>query len=187
MMTGATGQAPAVTDLDAVIAAADSRHAHHEAGHAVAAVARGGFLVEIVLPEVDWSSDDIDADAPGYARHQTKPVNAPFVTFAGPWAEARWSVEHDPEIDSLDDALDYAWINQSDGDGERYDGFVNALDEVAASIGLSPVGRAWEWEWRDELDELWPAVCAVAAALLAGEVVTHERVQAAVDAVTVST
>jgi hypothetical protein len=41
--------------------------------------------------------------------------------------------------------------------------------------------RDWEYEWSDELDLLWPAVCEVAALLIDGQPVTHDDVLAAVE------
>lgn len=46
--------------------ASDIRHAHHEAGHAVAAVHRGGFVQEVQLAGDD--PDDI-----GYVKHWSSP------------------------------------------------------------------------------------------------------------------
>ncbi len=93
-------------DRAAIIANAETRIAHHEAGHAVAAVARGGELLSITLGKVDWDGDP-ELDEPGGCRHISDPRNAPFVTFAGPWAEARWQTTQDPAL-SLDEALDTA-------------------------------------------------------------------------------
>ena len=166
-------------DRDAVIAAAASRLAHHEAGHAVAAVARGGYLVEIFLGEVDWTTDGGD-DVPGHTRHQTKPVNAPFVTYAGPWATAKWTVENDPDVDDFDNALEYAWDDAADGDALKYGGAVDQLNEFAQQLGLGWVGAAWEADWHWELEELWPVICEIAALLLRGETVTHDDVMTSI-------
>jgi hypothetical protein len=47
------------------------------------------------------------------------------------------------------------------------------LEAFAAQLGFgSCVGRFWEAEWGDELDDLWPAIEAVAAMLVSGETVT---------------
>lgn len=90
------------TDITAAIAAqSDSRHAHHEAGHAVAVVHRGGELRSVRLGKVDWSSTGLDADEPGETHHRGRYENEPFVTFAGPWAEAMWSADNDPDIDDI--------------------------------------------------------------------------------------
>lgn len=84
---------------------------------------------------------------------------------------------------TYEEALEYAWGDNADGDTEKYDNRVAVLDGVAAQLGFSRVGRAWELEWADELELLWPAVCEVAAMLVRGEAVTHEKVLTAIDRV----
>ena len=53
--------------LAAVSARATARHAHHEAGHAVAVIVRGGTLLGVWL----GSTDDDSADIQGTTRHDT--------------------------------------------------------------------------------------------------------------------
>ena len=167
----------------AVSADTTARSAHHEAGHAVAAVFRGGELLAVHLGHVDWSTFDNSADRPGETHHRTRREVQPFVTFAGPWATARWTVEHDPEVDDFDQALELAWNDQYDGDGAKYRARVEKLTLAAAQLGFPSVGRycPWEYEWTQELDLLWPAVCEVAALLIDGQPVTHDDVLAAVE------
>src|SRR6201997_4156082 len=101
------GYGDPVTDpavVATVAARAMARHAHHEAGHAVAAGAAGGQLVDVFLGVVDWSTCDDGADTAGGTVHCTAWEHQPFVTFAGPWAEATWVVENDPEVSDFDDA-----------------------------------------------------------------------------------
>lgn len=59
--------------------------AHHEAGHAVAAVMRGGS---------ELTSVSVDRDRPGHgiAWSRLHLWDRPFVIWAGPWAEARMLV-----------------------------------------------------------------------------------------------
>jgi hypothetical protein len=152
--------------------AATARHAHHEAGHAVAAVAAGGELVEVFLGSADWSTEDDGADSLGGTVHRTADEALPFVTFAGPWAEAMWTVEHDSDVDNFRDALEYAWDNNS-GDTNKYESRVVALDGFAASLGFGAVGRSWESEWCDELESLWPVIRQVAGLLVDGVDVDH--------------
>ena len=180
--------------LAALIAAANSRQAHHEAGHAVAVVHRGGHLVEVYLGTVeDWTDRRNRPPNPGSAEtggatvHRTRLEHQPFCTFAGPWAEARWSVENEPEVHDLVEALGYAWENSYDGDGAKYEGRIETLTNIAADLGFSVIARVWESEWIEELDELWPAVCEVAESLLAGETVTHDTIHAALDRIEPST
>ncbi|MGE5696258.1 MAG: hypothetical protein ACM4D3_13810 [Candidatus Sericytochromatia bacterium] len=80
---------PAV--VAAVSASATARHAHHEAGHSVAAVARGGTLIRASLGNADCSTLDDSADTSGGTVHRTEYADQPFVTFTGPWAEAMWT------------------------------------------------------------------------------------------------
>jgi hypothetical protein len=163
--------------LAAIDARATSRHAHHEAGHAVAAVAKGGTLLGVWLGTTDWSTPDGSADTPGGTLHETAWGEQPFATFAGPWAEARWSLQPD-DIDYIDEALELAWLDNNEADYTKYE---SRVDELAARFVSNPIERAWEAEWIDELELLWPAVCEVAAILVDGQSVTHEDVLAAVD------
>jgi hypothetical protein len=107
-MNTASIREPDPARVAAVEARARSRQAHHEAGHAVAAVARGGKLIAVWLGTVDWSKDS-SADTPGGTRHRTPSAGQPFVTFAGPWAGAMWTVEHDDDVDDFYEALESAW------------------------------------------------------------------------------
>ena len=97
-----TQGAPNPARVAAVEAHAAARHAHHEAGHAVAAVARGGELVDVFLGTAYWSIVDSTADTPGGTVHRAAWAAQPFVTFAGPWAEARWTVENDPDVAGIE-------------------------------------------------------------------------------------
>jgi hypothetical protein len=93
-----------------------------------------------------------------------------------------WTVEHEPDVDNLEEALDYAWDN-ADGDSAKYQDRIEELSTIAAGLGFSPLGRAWEYEWLDELEPLWRAVCAVAALLMDCQSVTHDQVLAAIKSV----
>jgi hypothetical protein len=77
--------------------------AHHEAGHAVAAlVCRGGKLISITI--------DPPPKHPEYAGDTNVKVERPpdlhFAVYAGPWAEARSQWTRD-NLDSLDDEDDH--------------------------------------------------------------------------------
>jgi hypothetical protein len=183
MTESTNSDAPDPAWVAAVSACATARNAHHEAGHAVAAVARGGELRDLYLGTVDWSTVDDSADTPGGTVHRTAWQDQPFVTFAGPWAEATWVVEHEPDSDSFDDALACAWDENADGDTDKYESRVDLLDAAAAEFGFNPIGRAWEAAWADELEGSWPAICEVAALLIDGHPVSHETVHAAIQRV----
>jgi hypothetical protein len=182
----------------ALVAAAEAlataRHAHHEAGHAVAAVFAGGTLKDGWPGAADWSTDDTSADTPGGTRHHTPWELQPFVTFAGPFAEAMWTLEHDDDIDDFYEALEYAWQDKSDGDIDDFyeaawqdnsDGdiakYESRVDELAVRFESDSIARAWELDWLDDLERLWSAVREVAAMLINGQPVTHQAVEAAVD------
>jgi hypothetical protein len=169
--------------LAEVAARATARIAHHEAGHTVAAVARGGTLRDVYLGSVaDWSNPD-SAETPGGTVHRTAWKDQPFVTFAGPWAEAMWMVENDPEVEMYE-ALEYVWVENGDGDTAKYESRVDELNTAASEFGFgNNVGRCWEVDWSDELSELWPVIQQVAALLIDGQTVTHDTVQAAIEGV----
>lgn len=168
--------------IAAIAARAASRHAHHEAGHAVAAVARGGILEAIVLGTAEWTRLDDYADTPGWTRHVSAPAHQPFVTYAGPWAEAMWEFENEPGSEDFCEILLLAWAENSDGDTAKYERTVASLEQIAKALGLGGVvGRAWEQDWEQELDDLWPVICEIAMALECGEAVSHERIVEAIE------
>jgi hypothetical protein len=129
-----------------------ARHAHHEAGHAVAAVAVGSELIEVFLGTVDWSTSDnpqihgrllMTRQIHRVARvHRTDFALQPFVPFAGPWAEARWVLHNDSAVADMSEALGYAWDDNTDGDTEKYKKRAAALESAAAQLGFAPIGRA---------------------------------------------
>jgi len=161
-----------------------ARTAHHEAGHAVAAVMRGGRLISVSLGQIDWDSKDWSWDQQAETHHSSRLENQPFVTFAGPWAQAKWMLENDPDIDTFDEAIQCAWEENPDGDGEKYESFVGALETFGSQFGFYSIGRSWQLDWSDELETIWPAIQEIAALLIAGETVTHLHVVDAIDRVT---
>lgn len=147
------------------------RHAMHEAGHAVAAVHRGGH-VQLVRLTAD------DPDRAGFVRHLSSTANQPFVCFAGPWAEARWAVMTREEPGMVQ-ALQAAWDENIGGDTDQYHGLIDQLQATADALGLGPVGCAWETDWEEELEEMWDWIRCVAADLLNGVEMSHEWIVAA--------
>jgi hypothetical protein len=159
----------------AVATRATSRGAHRLAGNAVAAVVRGGTLTDVHLGYTDWSTSDDSDDIPGEVHHQTDFADWPFVTFAGLWAEAMWTVENDPDVDDLAEALEYVWADGC-ADTAKYDERVQALTDLAEKLGLPLTEHVWEADWIDELEPLWGAVCEVAALLIGGNPVTQNTI-----------
>lgn len=139
---------------------ATARSAHHEAGHAVATVYRGGQLVSITLAD-DWHKPEtIDWDSPaGNTRTRQDQSMVPFTSFAGPWAEAVWAVQFDPDEEGIefDDILFYAYDDE---------------------LGVGDDSREWDNQWMAELEFLWPAIGTVAQWLIDGETVTHDDISA---------
>jgi hypothetical protein len=65
-------------------------NAHHEAGHAVAVVLRGGVVDHIALGDpTDDGLLDADRELIGRTRHTPARAEQSFVAFAGPWAQWR--------------------------------------------------------------------------------------------------
>jgi hypothetical protein len=177
---------PAV--IAAVKANATRRNAHYQAGHAVAAVARGGHVLEVCLGTADWSTFDTSGDTNAYTHHVTEWRHRAFVTFAGPCAEAMWTRHGERDGESKEpmtmdpdfwEVLDDLRLINMDFDNDDYQSQVALLEKEAAQIGFSPNDR--ESYWVDELEALWPAICEVAAMLIDGEQVRHEDIRAAVD------
>lgn len=165
-----------MTDWLAPLAESERRStAHHEAGHAVTAVARGGTF--------DGFTIEATAARDGWVHVMHDPVHRDFVTFAGPWAEARAEWTGRP-LDGVNEAgLTFhdcirGILRCSDSDLRSYapelDHFALALDETA-SDELIPLAR--DDSWYGELETLWPTMAIVAEMALRGDEVTTERVR----------
>lgn len=72
------------------------RAAWHEAGHAVAHLMRGGG-------ELHRIDIDEQTHGNGYTAGRAKPCDLGFITYAGPWAEARYLWLVGPDEDDLDE------------------------------------------------------------------------------------
>jgi excisionase family DNA binding protein len=158
--------------------------AHHEAGHAVAAVMRGGGeLVSITIEPTD--------EYAGHTQTRLKPWSddAAFVTYAGPWAEARfqWPLPtlHGDDDDgcTFEDYIIAAFLNNIDGDGKQYR---DDLDRERQGYGkhydrLVNVARREQFWSTRELEGVWPVMQSVAALLLAGDTVDHDVVDGLLD------
>jgi hypothetical protein len=155
-----------VTDADRIAAYVQRRRieiAHHEAGHAVAAVLCGGTVHHLKLA-VDLSDAgllDPDRELIGVTRLTSASRDAPFVSFAGPWAQWR----HGTETGSDDYDTDLSdWLHLDDEITGRDDphGDYTAMDFDNLSDELIDV-------WTRELERLWPMIAAVAALALDGQ------------------
>ena len=156
--------------------------AHHEAGHAVAAVMRGGSSLRSI---------DMENAHNGHATtwHRSKPVDAPFIAYAGPWAEARYQWPDAIPLDGLDDegltfddhvagvmlqqSEDAAAVAPNDA---QYRAFRQSVADMSANppphydeLVRSVEGSGPYDVWQRELVRAWPAIQAVAARLVAGD------------------
>jgi hypothetical protein len=140
----------------------------HEAGHAVAALMRGsGELRSITIEPTP--------DHLGYTGFRGKPCDMAFVTYAGPWSEARaqWPM---PTIDgrdddelTFDDYLSGAWLRNASGDGVDYRRAQNA-DNALFGAQFADLSRVREEAWHSELESRWPVIRELAEMLLSGPV-----------------
>lgn len=138
----------------------------------------GGELLSVTI--------EPGGDYLGRTWHRTKvcaPGDRMFVTFAGPWAEARcqWPLPsldgEDTEGAIFDDYLLAAWMRAADGDHDVYEDMrahdVGDRIVIAEHLGITP-GELRDREergWADELEQAWPVIQQVAGMLLAGETV----------------
>jgi hypothetical protein len=148
------------------------RTAHHEAGHAVAAVMRGGDVHHLKLGDpTDAGLLDVDRESIGVTRNTSDSWNVPFVAFAGPWAQWR----HRKETGETEDwDLVWDWLDAGSDNGWDPLGDYTLMDYdnlTEAQIAL----------WIEELEPHWPAIVAVAAIALAGDPVNTEVVEALID------
>jgi hypothetical protein len=156
--------------------------AHHEAGHAVAHVVRGGYVREI------WTTHDLEnpelRTLGGTWGEGTPDQHRAFTAFAGCWAETTWRKRKLNEDFHL--ALTRTWHVQAGGaDVARYQEFRNYVDEPYRPPELHECWPGhpclWEAEWGPELTRLWPAIDNVAEHLLNHQsVVTHDTIDNAV-------
>lgn len=147
--------------------------AHHEAGHAVAAVLRGGDVHHLKLGDpTDAGLLDADRELVGAARVTLDPGDVPFMAFAGPWAEWRLGTETG---ETADWDLVWDWLD-CDSAGMMCDplsdySLMDYDNLTEAQIAL----------WVKELGPQWPAIVAVAAVALAGDPVNTEVVKALIE------
>jgi hypothetical protein len=163
-------------------ATADQRSvtAHHEAGHAVAVVMRGGGELKSIT--IDATDTYL-----GYTGYRGKPSDTAFIAFAGPWAEARyqWPLPsregEDGDGLTFDDHVVAAFLcNTDDSNAHR-----KAVKADKALIGpeFAHLVDNREAVWSDELERSWPAICELAEMLIAGQAVTDAHVRATLAAI----
>ncbi|MGX9297740.1 M50 family metallopeptidase [Tsukamurella paurometabola] len=156
--------------------------AHHEAGHAIAAVMRGGSSLRSVT---------IDLNQPGHGLtlHRSAPWDFGFIAYAGPWAEARflWGERPFDERDEDDcDFSDYVvgvLVNQPD-DAAVWRAWRNDPVQVAVRREMDRHGLDSQPEdiWHYELESVWPQIQTLAHRIRAGEAVTDDEVRELKDA-----
>ncbi|MDA2895268.1 hypothetical protein PDG61_30465 [Mycolicibacterium sp. BiH015] len=87
-------------------------------------------------------------------------------------------IEHDADVDDIDEALDYAWEwDMADGDPECDAAlYIRRFVELSERTGFSAESRLWEIAWEEELEGLWSVICEVGTSMLSGPV-THAGVE----------
>lgn len=127
--------------------------AHHEAGHAMAAVMRGAQL--------HYVSITADGDSLGFTHFTGKCCDRAFITYAGPWAEARaqWPTndlnDEDNDGNTFADHVVGAFLANIDGDAEVYQSALKSESLGPADPALLAVR---EGAWGRELQRVWPVI-----------------------------
>ncbi len=164
--------------LDANTGEARRITAMHEAGHAVAVcMRRRSFLRSVHLGDVSGT---------GITYHRSKPCDAPFIAWAGCWAEARlaWgALSYDATDDEGCQWCDYltgVFLDQRDDAAVVAEHF-NQLAQMLGPLSPRDLELATEKTWHREMDRVWRVVQTVAERLLAGAGVNHELVDELLD------
>lgn len=156
--------------------------AYHEAGHAVAGCMRGSILRSVRLGAVAGD---------GLTSHSGNTWDNPFATYAGPWAETRYSwgdrpVAEDEEGLSFADRLFDVFLGGGAGDrevlSEHFASYAGLAAQLPPEISAGDLERATKRTWTGELEAVWPAIETVATRLLAGAEITHASVNALLEA-----
>jgi len=154
--------------------------AYHEAGHAVAGCMRGSTLRSVRLGEVAGD---------GLTSHSGNTWDNPFATYAGPWAETRYSwgdrpAAEDEEGLSFADRLFDVFLGGGAGDrevlSEHFASYAGLAAQLPPEISAGDLERATKRTWAGELEAVWPAIEVIATRLLAGEQITDESVNDAI-------
>jgi hypothetical protein len=142
--------------------------AHHEAGHAVAAQKRCGYVTEIYIDPFE-----------GHTGHDSDPSDLAFIIYAGPWAHVRARCT-EATFDRVRPEMQGNYADHHDYE-KAVGGNVAAVEQadfarLKAHDGLldwSEVPRAPVTQpdpaWDSELERLWPDIQELATQLLAAE------------------
>lgn len=154
--------------------------AFHEAGHAIAAVSRGGSSLRSVNLGTTHGE--------GLTLFRAKGFDAGFIAYAGPWAEARTQWGDEPKEDLNEEGVsfsDYVMgviLSQPDdasiiAAAER--AFQSMLEGSGEARALT-IARSEHWGW--ELERAWQAIDALAAVLLSGASINDQIVRTLLEA-----
>jgi len=178
VVTGVEVLDPDTTEAPAALR---SLTAYHEAGHAVAGVMRGSVLRSVHLGEVAGD---------GLTVHRGPSWDDPFISYAGPWAEARFIWGDRPADEEDEDYLVFAdhlfgvFLGVGAEDWavlrEHFAGLAGLAAMLPPEITAGDLERITESKWTLELQAVWPAIETVATSLLAGAEITDERVGEAI-------
>jgi len=159
----------------------------HEAGHVVASVMRsGGTFISVTIEPTD--------ERAGCTHTRTMQWDSDFVSYAGPWAEARAQWPADLPIDEFDDDgsefNDYiltALINNR----PDFQAYTEPAGETAVALRKSlertygdeirHIDKARDETWNWELEQKWQIMLLVAQLLIDSQPVTAEVVQALIE------
>ena len=151
--------------------------AYHEAGHAIAGCMRGSVLRSVHLGEVAGD---------GLTVHRGPSWDDPFISYAGPWAEARFiwgdrpATEEDEEYLVFGDHLFGIFLGTGAEDwcelSEHFAELAGLAAMLPPEITADDLVRLTESAWAREMEAVWPAIEETATRLLAGAEITDATV-----------
>ncbi|CAM3829609.1 M50 family metallopeptidase [Tsukamurella strandjordii] len=152
--------------------------AHHEAGHAMAAVMRGGSSLRA-------ASIDLDRPGHGLTRFRSAQWDFGFIAYAGPWAEARFKWGDRPLDERDEDDCEFSGyvvgvlVNQPD-DATAWRSWLHAPEQESLRKALADQGMTFAPEvgWERDLEAVWTQIQALATRIHARELVTDREVRA---------
>ncbi len=122
-----------------------------------------------------------DVHGTGITYHRSKSCDAPFIAWAGCWAEARlaWgTLSYDATDDEGCQWCDYLTgvLLSQDHDSAVVVEHFKELAQMMGPLSRRELEFATEETWHREMDRVWPVVQTVAERLLAGAWVNHDLV-----------